>query len=122
MYDIIVVGAGFSGSIFARRLAEEKNQRVLLVEQRPHIAGNMYDELDAYGILVQRYGPHLFSTDKYWIVEFLEKYAELVVHETKILSFIDGKYVRLPFNFRTLQQLVTPAKAEPLLKKFRSEF
>lgn len=122
MYDVIVVGAGFSGSIFARRLAEEKGQRVLLVEQRPHIAGNMYDELDQYGILVQRYGPHLFSTDKYWIVEFLEKYAELVVHETKILSFIDGEYVRLPFNFRTLQQLVTPAKAEPLLKKFRSLF
>lgn len=122
MYDIVVVGAGFSGSIFARRLAEEKGQRVLLVEQRPHIAGNMYDELDQHGILVQRYGPHLFSTDKYWIVEFLEKYAELVVHETKILSFIDGEYVRLPFNYRTLQQLVTPAKAEPLLKKFRSNF
>lgn len=122
MYDVIVVGAGFSGSIFARKLAEEDDLRVLLIEQRPHIAGNMYDELDEHGILVQRYGPHLFSTNKYWIVEFLEQYAELVVHETKILSYIDGKYVRLPFNFRTLQQLVTPAKAEPLLAKFREAF
>lgn len=122
MYDVVVVGAGFSGSIFARRLAEEKNMRVLLVEQRPHVAGNMYDETDQYGILVQRYGPHLFSTNKYWIVEFLEQYAELVVHETKILSYIDGEYVRLPFNFRTLQQLVTPAKSEALLEKFRMCF
>ena len=122
MYDIIVVGTGFSGSILARKLAEEKNKRILLVEQRKHIAGNMYDELDQHGILVQRYGPHLFSTDKYWIVDYLSMYAEMVVHETKILSYIDGQYVRLPFNFRTVQQLVTPKKAEKLLALFRQYF
>lgn len=115
MHNIIVVGAGFSGSILARKLAEDQGKKVLLVEQRNHIAGNMYDEIDEYGILVQRYGPHLFSTDKYWIVEYLGQFAEMVVHETKILSFIDGAYVRLPFNFRTVQQLVTPKNAEPLL-------
>lgn len=122
MHDIIIVGTGFSGSILARKLAEEKKKKVLLVEQRNHIAGNMYDELDGYGILVQRYGPHLFSTDKYWIVEYLSQYAEMVVHETKILSFIDGQYVRLPFNFRTVQQLVTPKKAEKLLVLLRESF
>lgn len=121
-YDIVIVGTGFSGSILARKLAEEKNQKILLVEQRPHIAGNMYDELDEHGILVQRYGPHLFSTNHYWTVEFLERYAQLVVHETKILSFIDGEYVRLPFNFRTVQQLVTPKAAEALLAKLRAAF
>lgn len=121
-YDILIVGTGFSGSILARKLAEEKNKKVLMVEQRSHIAGNMYDEIDEHGILVQRYGPHLFSTNKYWIVEFLEKYAELVVHETKILSFIDGQYVRLPFNFRTVQQLVTPKNSEKLLAKLRHFF
>lgn len=122
IYDIVVVGSGFSGSILARKLAEELDMKVLLLEQRGHIAGNMYDELDQYGILVQRYGPHLFSTDKYWIVEYLSQYGEMVEHETKILSFIDGQYVRLPFNFRTVQQLVTPKKAEPLLAKLRKEF
>lgn len=122
MHNIIVVGAGFSGAIFARRLAEEKNLRVLVVEQRGHIAGNMYDEIEEHGILVQRYGPHLFSTNRFWTVDFLKKYAELVVHETKILSFIDGEYVQLPFNFRTVQQLVMPEKSEPLLKKFREYF
>jgi UDP-galactopyranose mutase len=122
VHDVLVVGSGFSGSILARKLAEEQNLKVLLIEQRSHIAGNMYDELDEHGILVQRYGPHLFSTDKFWTVEFLQQYAELVVHETKILSFIDGEYVRLPFNFRTVQQLVTPKKAEPLLAKLRKNF
>jgi len=122
MHDILVVGSGFSGSILARKLAEEQGMKVLLLEQRSHIGGNMYDELDEYGILVQRYGPHLFSTNKYWIVEFLSQYAELVVHETKILSYIDGQYVRLPFNFRTVQQLITPQKAENLLAKLRASF
>lgn len=122
MYDIVVVGAGFSGAVLARRLAEEKQQKILLIEQRPHIAGNMFDELDEHGILVQRYGPHLFSTDKFWVVEYLKKFSELIVHETKILSFIDGSYVQLPFNFRTVQQLISPKKAEKLLALMRDNF
>lgn len=61
MYDAIIVGAGFSGSILARKLAEEKNMKVLVVEQRNHIAGNMYDEVNEKGILIQKYGPHLIQ-------------------------------------------------------------
>ncbi|GHV42370.1 UDP-galactopyranose mutase [Synergistales bacterium] len=122
MYDIVVVGSGFSGSIIARKLAEECGKKVLLLEQRSHVGGNMYDERDERGILIHKHGPHLISTNRYWIIEYLERYAELVPHNAKLLSFIDGKYVRLPFNFTTLQQLVSPEKVEGLLAKMREVF
>ncbi|MGL4367189.1 MAG: UDP-galactopyranose mutase [Brevinemataceae bacterium] len=122
MHDILVVGAGFSGSILARKLAEEQNKKVLLVERRPHIAGNMYDDLNEYGILIQEYGPHFLNTNKYWIIEFLQQYKELFKHSTKLLSYIDEKYVRLPFNFQTVQELVGAKKSESILAKLREEF
>ena len=122
MQDIIVVGCGFSGSILARKIAEELGKKVLVVEKRSHIAGNMYDEYDKHGILVQKYGPHFLNTNKFYIIDFLLKYAELFPHYTKLLSFLDGKYVRLPFNFQTVQQLVGAKKSEVLLKKLRKAF
>lgn len=122
MGRIIVVGSGFSGSILARKIAEECGRKVEVVEKRGHIGGNMYDEYDEYGILIQRYGPHFLNTNKYFIIEFLEKYAELFPHDTHLLSYIDGRYVELPFNFKTLQQLVGAKKSEVLLKKLRERF
>ncbi len=122
MKKIIVVGAGFSGSIIARKIADELNCSVTVVEKRSHIGGNAYDEYDENGILVQKYGPHFLNTNKYFVIKFLEQYAELFPHNTKLLSFIDGKYVRLPFNFQTVQELVGAEKSEKLLKKLREEF
>jgi len=122
MEKIIVVGSGFSGSILARKIAEELNRKVLVVEKRPHIGGNMYDEYDEKGILIQRYGPHFLNTNKYYIIKFLQQYGELFPHNTKLLSYIDGKYARLPFNFTTVQQLVGAERAEPLLAKMRYYF
>lgn len=122
MGKIIIVGTGFSGSILARKIAEECNRKVEVIEKRSHIGGNMYDEYDEYGILVQKYGPHFINTNKYFIIEYLSRYCELVQHDTHLLSFIDGRYVQLPFNFRTLQQLVGAKKSEGLLKKLRERF
>ena len=122
MGRIIVVGTGFSGSILARKIAEECDRKVEVIEKRPHIGGNMYDEYDEHGILVQQYGPHFLNTNKYWIIEYLSQYAELFPHDTHLLSFIDGEYVQLPFNFRTMQQLVGAKKSEPLLAKLREKF
>ncbi len=122
MKKIIVVGAGFSGSIIARKIAEEMGRRVSVIERRSHIGGNAYDEVDENGILVQKYGPHYLNTNKFFIIEYLKQYAELFPHCAKLLSFIDGKYVRLPFNFETVQQLVGAENSESLLKKLRSAF
>ncbi len=121
-YDVIVVGSGFSGSILARKIAEECNKKVLVVEKRTHIAGNMYDRFDDHGILIQEYGPHYLNTNKYYIINFLEKYATMFKHTAKLLSFIDGNYVRLPFNFETVQQLLGSENSEQILEKLRSSF
>ncbi len=122
MYDILVVGSGFSGSILARKLAEEQNKKVLLLERRTHIAGNMYDEVDDAGVLIQKYGPHFLYTNNYWIIEFLLRFSEMFPYNVKLLSFIDGNYVRLPFNFQTVRELVGDKKAESILTKLRTEF
>lgn len=122
MKHIVVVGSGFSGSILARKIAEKLGYPVTLVEKRRHIAGNMYDEYDSHGILVQKYGPHFLNSNHYEVMQFLMQYAELFPHCTKMLSFIDGRHVRLPFNFETVQQLIGPEKAEGLLAKLRKAF
>lgn len=122
MDKIIVVGSGFSGSILARKIAEELNREVIILEKRSHIGGNMYDEYDEHGILVQVYGPHFLNTNNFAVIKFLQQYGELFPHNTKLLSFIDGRYVRLPFNFTTVQQLIGAEQAEPLLAKLRQEF
>jgi UDP-galactopyranose mutase len=122
MHKTVVVGTGFSGSILARKIAEELGRKVDVVEKRPHIGGNMYDCYDEHGILIQRYGPHFLNTDSYAVIKFLKQYGELFEHETKLLSFIDGKYVRLPFNFTTVRQLAGAEHAETLYAKFRRDF
>lgn len=122
MGKIIVVGSGFSGSILARQIAEQLGHKVLVVEERSHTGGNAYDEKDEHGILVQKYGPHFINTNHYSTVQFVMRYTKLFPHCAKLLSFIDGKYVHLPFSFQTLQELVGPEKAEPLLAKLRETF
>lgn len=120
--SIIVVGGGFSGGILARKIAEELDRKVLVVEKRGHIGGNMYDEYDEHGILIQKYGPHFLNTNKYSVIRFLQQYAELFPFAVELLSFVDGRHVRLPFNFETVQQLIGPEKAESLLAKLREMF
>ena len=119
---ILVIGSGFSGSILARKIAEELNEKVEIIERRSHIGGNAYDEYDENGILIQKYGPHFINTNKYSIIKYLMQFTELFPHDAKLLSFIDGNYVQLPFNFRTMQQLVGYENSESLLKKLRESF
>lgn len=122
MKNIVVVGSGFSGSVIARRIAEELDLPVTVLEKRPHIGGNMYDEMDEHGILVQKYGPHVVVTNRWNVIEYLSRYGEMFKHTVKELSFIDGKYVRLPFNFESVQQLIGCDKAETLIAKLRKEY
>lgn len=122
MSKAVIVGAGFSGSILARKIAQDLGQHVIVVERRAHIGGNAYDEIDEHGILIQRYGPHFLNTNHYDVIRFLKQYGTLHPHNTKLLSFIDGQYIQLPFNFLSVQQLIGAEKAESLLAKLREAF
>lgn len=118
-YDLIVVGCGFCGSIIARLAAEESKKRVLVLERRNHIAGNMYDEIDENGFLVQKYGPHIFHTDEDWIYEFISRFANWYPYKTLYTVELDGKSVPAPFGFKAIKMLYSENKAEKLIKKMK---
>ena len=122
MGRIVVVGSGFSGTVIAHEIAEKMNRPVTLLEKRAHIAGNMYDELDEHGILVQKYGPHVLVTNEWKVISYLSNFADMVQHTVKELSYMDGKYVRLPFNFESIQQMIGYPAAEIVIRKLRSAF
>lgn len=122
MYDIVVVGSGFAGSVLARKIAEEGNQKVLVVEKRNHIAGNAYDEYDKHGILIQKYGPHFLATCQWGVIEYLKRFSDFYEYPIKAISYVNGKYIDRPYNFRTLQQLIGPENSQELLGKLRKEF
>jgi len=105
MFDVIVVGAGFAGSVIAERLATQKQQSVLLIEKEKHIGGHCYDYRNEYGILVHKYGPHLFHTDSQQVWKYLSQFTEWEVYQHHVLALIDGQKVPLPFSFMTIEKL-----------------
>ncbi len=122
MFDIIIVGAGFAGSVIAHKLATEQNKKVLMIEKRSHIGGNCYDFIDKNNINIHKYGPHLFHTDNKKVVDFLLNFTEFEVYEHMVLAYIDGKNVNIPFNFNTLHQLFPEERAKKFEKKLLEHF
>jgi len=104
-YDYLIVGAGFAGSVLAERLASQTQARVLLIDRRPHIGGNAYDELNADGILYHKYGPHIFHTNSDQVVEYLSQFTEWRPYEHRVLAVVRGKQVPIPINRTTLNAL-----------------
>lgn len=104
-YDVMVVGAGFAGAVMAERLASDAGKRVLVVDRRPHIAGNAYDHHDAAGILVHRYGPHIFHTNSDDVFEYLSRFTDWRPYEHRVLADVDGTLVPMPINRTTLNAL-----------------
>ncbi len=103
-YDFLVVGAGLSGSTVAERLAS-RGRKVLLVEKRSHIGGNAYDEYDEHGILVHRYGAHVFHTNSKEVFDYLSRFTEWRGYEHRVLSRVGGDYVPVPINRTTINRL-----------------
>ncbi len=104
-YDYLIVGAGFAGSVLAERLASQHGARILLVDRRPHIGGNAYDEQNDAGILYHRYGPHIFHTNSQQIVDYLSQFTEWRDYEHRVLAEVRGKQVPIPINRTTLNAL-----------------
>ncbi|MBW8911513.1 MAG: UDP-galactopyranose mutase, partial [Sphingomonas sp.] len=104
-YDVMVVGAGFAGAVMAERLAAGSNKKVLVVDRRPHVAGNAYDHLNEDGVLIHQYGPHIFHTNSQEIVDYLSRFTEWRPYEHRVLASVDGLLVPIPINRTTLNRL-----------------
>jgi UDP-galactopyranose mutase len=104
-YDVLVVGAGYAGSIMAERLATQQGLRSLVIDRRDHIAGNAYDYVDEHGVLVHRYGPHIFHTNSEKVVEYLSRFTRWRPYEHRVVAAVDGKKVPMPINRTTINEL-----------------
>jgi UDP-galactopyranose mutase len=104
-YDYLIVGAGFAGSVLAERLAAGSGKRVLLCDRRPHIGGNAYDHRDAAGVLVHKYGPHIFHTNSDDIVAYLSRFTAWRPYEHRVLASVGQHLVPMPINRTTLNTL-----------------
>src|SRR6195952_5023856 len=107
-FDYLIVGAGFAGSVLAERLATQLNQRVLIVDKRPHIGGNAYDRYDDHGVLIHPYGPHIFHTNSEDIFDYLSKFTEWRPYQHRVLASVDGQTVPMPLQPDTIKKLYGP--------------
>lgn len=105
MFDYLVVGAGFAGSVLAERLANDWDKKVLVVDRRPHVAGNAYDCHDDAGILVHKYGPHIFHTNSREVFDYLGRFTEWRPYQHRVLASVDGQLVPIPINLDTINTL-----------------
>src|SRR5262252_8767337 len=105
MFDYLIVGAGFAGSVLAERLASQANKRILLVEKRNHIGGNAYDCYDDAGVLIHKYGPHIFHTNSSEVFSYLSQFTEWRPYQHRVLASVDGQLVPMPINLDTVNRL-----------------
>lgn len=105
MFDYLIVGAGFAGSVLAERLASQLNKKVLICDRRNHIGGNAYDHYNNAGILVHKYGPHIFHTNSREVFEYLSRFTEWRPYEHRVLASVDGQLLPIPINLDTINKL-----------------
>ena len=119
--DYLVIGAGLTGAVIARKLADHGN-KVMIWERRTHIGGNMYDYKDGHGINVHKYGPHTFHTNDKTLYDFMLQYEQWEPYAVKCGAQIDGKFTPTPFNFSTIETFYTEQEAEELKQQIKSVF
>lgn len=120
-YDYVIIGCGLSASVVARKLADNGN-KILIIERREHRGGNLYDEIDGNGILVQRYGPHTFHTNNDDIINFITKYAQFIPYNMKCEARLGDIVTPSPFNFKTIDQFYLKEDAINLKEKLTKTY
>lgn len=110
----LIVGAGYTGSVLAERIASQLDQKVLVVDRRDHIGGNAYDYYDEQGILVHRYGPHIFHTNSKKVWDYLSNFTSWRPYYHQVLGVVDGKKVPIPFNLNSIYALFPERHAQKL--------
>lgn len=121
MFDYLIVGAGFAGSVLAERLASGSNKKVLICDKRPHIGGNAYDFYNDSGILIHKYGPHIFHTNSKDVFDYLSNFTEWREYQHHVLAMVDGMLLPIPINLNTINKLyslnLTAFEVEEFFKK-----
>lgn len=105
MFDFLIVGAGFAGTVLAERLASKEDKKVLIIDQRDHIGGNAYDYYNKDGILIHKYGPHIFHTNAKKVFDYLGQFTAWRPYEHRVLASVDGQLVPIPINLNTINKL-----------------
>ena len=105
MFDYLIAGAGFAGSVLAERLATQSHKKVLIIDKRNHIGGNTYDYYNDDGILVHKYGPHIFHTNSFEVFNYLSRFTQWRQYEHHVLASVDGQLVPIPINQNTINCL-----------------
>ena len=121
-YDAFIVGSGFAGSVCARELAERANKRVLVFEKRSQVGGNMFDEEDSAGILVHRYGPHIFHTNDKRAFDYISRFVEMSNYQHRVLANVHGTYMPVPFNKTSMKLAFGEDEAKRLTNKLIEKF
>jgi len=122
MYDYLIVGAGISGCVIAERVANILNKKVLIIDSRNHIGGNCYDYLDENGILVHKYGPHIFHTKSKLVFDYISKFTEWEVYFHRVLANVDGIDIPVPFNFDAIYKVFPPKLANEIESKLLEKY
>lgn len=105
MFDYLIVGAGFAGSVIAEQMARHFGKKVLICDRRPHIGGNAYDHYNDHGILVHKYGPHIFHTNSREVFDYLSRFTKWRPYEHRVVANVDNKHVPIPINLDTVNTL-----------------
>lgn len=121
-FDCLVIGAGYAGAVCARELAEKGGKRVLVLERRDHIGGNAYDKLDAAGVLIHQYGPHIFHTADRQVYDYLSRFTQWRNYQHRVLANVHGQLMPVPFNLRSLIQAFGEEKAARLAEKLLTTY
>ena len=118
----LVVGAGFSGAVIAYLIASELNEEVLVIDTKDHVAGNCYDYRDKNGIMIHKYGSHIFHTSNEKVWDFVKKFGDFNQYMHKVHAIIDGIETTIPFNFKTLYDVFPATMAKILEEKLLAKF
>ena len=121
-FDCLVIGSGYAGSVAAREMAERGGRRVLVLERRGHVGGNAYDCLDEHGILIHKYGPHIFHTSERRVFDYLSRFTGWRDYQHRVVANVHGRFLPVPFNLTSIHMAFPEEKAARLEDKLLSAY